>query len=330
MYNRVLFHRKISLFLKKRENHKNRGFDFLYFSCYSPNKIRSRRLKKICIFSLSGLILALLFFFWPARSEQKPKVYDCFLFFNELELLEIRLNEMAPYVDYFVLVEASETFRGKDKPLHFAENASRFEKFKDKILHVVVQECLETTNPWEREHYQREQVMRALKICHKNDVILLSDLDEIVKGECIPEIVEQLHKVQAVVCEQKMYYGYLNCYQGPWSGTFCTTYDTLQEITVLQARKLRNRKPREMRKNHLSKIALLKEAGWHFTSMGGVDRWALKLASYSHNIKNVERWKSGQQFRDTLAATTPVAIDASFPKYVVEHQELLRQKGFIL
>ncbi len=236
---------------------------------------------------------------------------------------------MAPHVDYFVLVEACETFRGQDKPLHFAENAPRFEKFKDKILHVIVQERLETTNPWERERYQREQVMRALKSCHKNDVILLSDLDEIVRGDCIPQIMQQLHEAQAIVCEQKMYYGYLNCYQGLWPGTFCTTYGTLKKITPLQARKLRNRKPRGMRKNHLSKISLLKEAGWHFTSMGGIDRWALKLASYSHDIKNVEKWRSGQQFRDTLAATTPVAIDASFPKYVIENQEGLRQKGFI-
>ena len=65
-------------------------------------------------------------------------IFDCFTFFNELDILEIRLNEMAPMVDRFVLVEARKTFQGADKPLYFDQNKARFTPFLDKIEHVIV------------------------------------------------------------------------------------------------------------------------------------------------------------------------------------------------
>ena len=64
---------------------------------------------------------------------KKPKIYDCFLFFNELELLEIRLNVLNDVVDYFVLVESTKTFTNHDKPLHYQENKEKFKDFNDKI-----------------------------------------------------------------------------------------------------------------------------------------------------------------------------------------------------
>ena len=67
-----------------------------------------------------------------------PKVYDCFTFFNELDLLEVRLNELDGVVDRFVLCESPYTFRGQPKPLVFQENRARFARFLPKIEHVVV------------------------------------------------------------------------------------------------------------------------------------------------------------------------------------------------
>jgi len=69
-------------------------------------------------------------------------IYDCFSFFNELDLLEIRLHELDPVVDKFVLVEASKTFQGKDKPLFYDENKERYKEFSEKIIHVVVDKFL--------------------------------------------------------------------------------------------------------------------------------------------------------------------------------------------
>ena len=65
-------------------------------------------------------------------------IYDCFIFFNELELLELRLNELAGVVDKFVLVEATRTFTNEPKPLFFQENRARFREFDSRIIHVVV------------------------------------------------------------------------------------------------------------------------------------------------------------------------------------------------
>jgi hypothetical protein len=287
-------------------------------------------MKKQFSFGIGILFILFSFFLWPNTA--KPKIYDCFLFFNELELLDIRLHELYPYVDHFVIVEAKETFRGKDKPLYFAENKERFAAFQDKIIHVVVEERIETQDPWEREHFQREQVMRGLKDCRKNDVILISDLDEIVKGACVAEIVKKISsgKAQALVCEQKMYYGFLNHYQMQWPGTIGTSYGKLKQMTVLQARRLRNGKPRKLRRAGIRQFIKLKDAGWHFTSMGGLQNWITKVESYSHLSKSARlEWRDGEEFFCNLNSTSRVPIDASFPLYISEYQEHFRKIGFI-
>ena len=64
-------------------------------------------------------------------------IWDCFTFFNELDILELRLRELAPVVDRFVIAEATKTFANEAKPVHFAENRARFAEFLPKIVHVV-------------------------------------------------------------------------------------------------------------------------------------------------------------------------------------------------
>lgn len=119
-------------------------------------------------------------------------VYDCFLFFNELELLELRLHELADVVDRFVIVEATHTHTGLPKPLHFAENRHRFRKFKERILHVVVREHFPRMRPGKFADYQRDAVRQALADCRPDDIILFSDVDEIPCPDKVREIVEKL------------------------------------------------------------------------------------------------------------------------------------------
>ena len=95
-------------------------------------------------------------------------IYDCFTFFNELDLLEIRLNVLNGCVDKFVLVEMGKTHTGKDKPLVFEQNKERFSIFKDKIIHIIVDDYPELEksesdgygNKWLLENYQRDAIMR--------------------------------------------------------------------------------------------------------------------------------------------------------------------------
>jgi beta-1,4-mannosyl-glycoprotein beta-1,4-N-acetylglucosaminyltransferase len=279
---------------------------------------------------LTASFLSLALLLWTFSQKATPKVYDCFLFYNELELLDIRLHEMAPYVDHFVIVEAKETFRGRKKPLYFAENAHRFKPFEDKIIHVVIEDLQQTDDPWDREHYQREQIMRGLKGCHAKDIILISDVDEIVKGSRIPELVGQISsgRVQALVCEQKMYFGFLNRYQSLWTGTVCMPYQKLREISILKARRLRNQKASKLRKARIERMLKVEDAGWHFTSMGGQEKWELKMQSYSHSEKSAkEGWK--EEYFNTVSSASTVPVDGSFPQYVLDNQEHFRQIHFI-
>lgn len=109
-------------------------------------------------------------------------IYDCFPFFNELELLELRLHELDGIVDKFVLVEATRTQTGLPKPLYFAENRARFAAFAERIIHVVVDDMPPGDGPrahWVRERHQRNAIARGLVNCRPQDIIMVSDLDEI-------------------------------------------------------------------------------------------------------------------------------------------------------
>src|SRR5262249_51252156 len=135
------------------------------------------------------------------------KIYDCFLFFNELELLEGRLNELYDHVDKFVLVESTETFRGNSKLLYYEDTRERFRKFADKIIHIQVKERIDTQNPWEREFYQRGQIMRGLSECLADDIVLISDADEFVSHSSLAAIKAalQVEKKEVVGCSQTLY-----------------------------------------------------------------------------------------------------------------------------
>lgn len=106
-------------------------------------------------------------------------IYDCFTFFNELELLEVRLHELSGVVDKFVLVEATQTFTGRPKPLYYAENRERFSRFHEQIIHVIVDDSPKSDNPWTIEHFQRNCIARGLTQCRPDDWIMVSDADEI-------------------------------------------------------------------------------------------------------------------------------------------------------
>jgi hypothetical protein len=115
----------------------------------------------------------------------KPKVYDCCIFFNELDVLEIRLEELWDVVDKFIIVEAKHTHQGQPKPLYFYEAKERFLPYISKIMHIIVDEFPNCVTTWDREHYQRDVIARGLKDCKDNDVIIISDADEILKAETV-------------------------------------------------------------------------------------------------------------------------------------------------
>jgi hypothetical protein len=246
-------------------------------------------------------------------------IVDGFMFFNELELLEIRLHELADVVDRFVLVEARETFSLQPKPLHFYENRSRFSDFLSRIDHRVIDRFPDRTSPWAAEIYQRNYLSSAFADCAPDDILVYSDLDEIPAAAAFfPEIAAD----GPVALEQQQYYIYLNC-------RFVS--DPLRKAKVFRRRDL-ERLP-TLQQLRQMQHPVVPNGGWHFSSLGGLDGAAnisYKLSAYAHQELNRARYKSEKNYRRALAAGRLyfsskhriewVPLDSSFPAYVLQNR----------
>ena len=104
-------------------------------------------------------------------------IYDCFSYLDEDLLLDLRLNILNQYVDYFVIVEGDKTWQNNSKKLKF--KLDNFQKFKDKIIYIPVKDMPEGDNPYKRENHQRNAISQGLKNASDEDIIIVSDLDEI-------------------------------------------------------------------------------------------------------------------------------------------------------
>lgn len=247
------------------------------------------------------------------------KIYDCFLFFNELELLEIRLEEMGDVVDTFVIVESTETFRGNPKPLYFEENKERFAKFAHKIRHVVLDEHFETDLPWSRELWQRAQIARGLTDCSADDVIFISDVDEIIRRTMVRRIAHPIIKKRAesVCAVQKYYAYYLNHFERYWLGSMAASYPFFQRVGACGVRGARDASPKVM------------EAGWHFSSIGGHQRYLEKLAAYSLFDRDTPEQKNPAVFAAKIDTKRIEPIDDSFPSCIRKNLDRYKEMGFI-
>ncbi|MBP3604422.1 MAG: hypothetical protein J6J79_09790 [Lachnospiraceae bacterium] len=138
-------------------------------------------------------------------------IYDCFTFFNEVDLCLLRMSILDDIVDKFVVVEGTKTHSNNDKPLYFSENMYKFEKFKDKIIHIVVDEWPEYDSRWTFEHYQRNCILKGLTGCNEDDIIILSDLDEIPNPRAVKKAVNFLKKHNGICCfEMFLFFYFLN------------------------------------------------------------------------------------------------------------------------
>ena len=111
------------------------------------------------------------------------KIYDCFSYWDEDLLLDLRLNILNDFIDYFVIVEGNKTWQNNFKKLRFDIN--KLSKFKDKIIYIPVEDMPEGDNPYLRENHQRNCISRGLKNALENDLIIISDLDEIPNPQAL-------------------------------------------------------------------------------------------------------------------------------------------------
>jgi beta-1,4-mannosyl-glycoprotein beta-1,4-N-acetylglucosaminyltransferase len=287
-----------------------------------------------------------------ATFSRKQMIYDCFTFFNELELLEVRLHELAGVVDKFVLVEATQTHTNKPKPLYYQENRARFGSFHDQIIHIVVDDLPQAKNPWTPENFQRNCICRGLTQCRPDDWILISDVDEIPRAETVERVSREYKFPRGfwadliarplirgftawsfsrgrvrrnhpfiLKLQQSSHRHFVNCVtvnppkMVQWYGTRMLYYRDL--ISPELARH--------------SGYKVIEKGGWHFTCMGGVKRIQEKIKSFAHQEFNYEAFldpnrihefmNQGKSLFDASEELKFVRVDDSFPSYMREHPE---------
>ena len=268
-------------------------------------------------------------------------VVDAFTFFNELEILEIRLNELWDTVDRFVIVEATQTHQFKPKPLYFKENMGRFEKFLSKITHIVTEfpehiqkldvDGMPPGENWALERYQRDEIMRGLQGCKDNDIIIISDADEVPSAEAV-----RSYRTEMGLCylDMKLFCYYLNvrAENEQWREARILPYGLLKQISPCGARYSGN-------KSLLGTYGEpIPNGGWHFSFMGGEEKVKEKIQSYAHAEYN--RPEILGNIRNCLLLTADVfgreechyhttEINGEHPKYLMDNVERYREMGFV-
>ena len=226
------------------------------------------------------------------RSGKRVKVLDCFTFFDELDHLRLRMAELSGVVDAFVLVEATHSHSGQLKPLYSERlPADALPPPATLIRHVADLSGFDGPDRWAREHAQRDALLEALQPlgCDPDDVILLSDADEIPRASAIPAVVEMVRRRHVAILEQRLYRFYLNNVTVAkdnlcgWSGPVAVRYADLLRATPSSYRNAwcgggqlsRYASPRQRR-------VTVANAGWHFTYMGGARAVAYKRQHFAH------------------------------------------------
>jgi len=234
-------------------------------------------------------------------------IIDTFLFFQELDLLEIRLEYLYPFIDKFIIVEARQSFKGNTKDYIFEKNIKRYHKYQDKIIYHKIEDIqydyaglinflkksnskiskkisqfIEKHDYYDKNNlsyildsYHRECIHLALeKNCKDKDIILMSDLDEIPSFQVIKKL-EQIKLDYFTVFVQHEFQYFLNNYaKSNWYGTIASNYKLIKNISL-----------NELRKNS-NKFKVISNSGYHFTSIGNKNSIINKIENWGHQEFN--------------------------------------------
>jgi len=258
------------------------------------------------------------------------KIYDCFTFFNELDLLEIRLEELWDVVDYFILSESTLSHSGKPKELIFNNNKDRFKKYESKIRYVNVDDMPETNDSWVRERYQRKACERALYDVQPEDLIIVSDVDEIPRAEALEMVREDTNNYERYIFTIPMFQYKLN---------YMKYFDISKQPNIMVTRANVFTNPQQEREYTWpwtpkpADIVFVDHGGWHFTYFGDNDHAITKIKNFAHTETNtpemIERhnveWfienKYGHHGINHHERYDIVQVDDYFPKFVVDNLE---------
>ncbi len=277
------------------------------------------------------------------EDEEVIMVYDCIPFFNELDILKLRLHILDPYVDKFVIEEATVTFSGEPKELCFEKNKEMFKEFLPKIDYIVVDDSPVEAATHERDKYQKNNLIRGLRNLSEEDIIILSDVDEIPNPVELQKIIAEFDSDTVYHMAQRMFYCFLNMEeisgkllsitgdfadvgQKQWLGTKIFSKKNIPDTGIIDIREFDTAKANSVRVDN---------GGWHFGYMGGkgekdvAKRIGVKVQAAAHQEYNsqdtlaeaVDKLVLGQDIFGRDAEFVRVDIDESYPDYLREHQE---------
>ena len=222
---------------------------------------------------------------------------DAFTYFNEKELVELRLKYLNSIVDYFVVIESNITFTGKEKKWNFPDVLkNNLKEFAHKIqyhqLNIKLEEIkneepwiidnIKGDDFWRIENFQRNHIKVACKKFSDDDILIISDLDEIPSIKKLNFILSSdFKKIAPVALEQYLFH--LDCNYlrlESWRGSIVTTMKNCNAQSPQRFRTLRNR------------ISHFTDGGWSFSSFGGYERVKEKIESYAHSEHNNDKFKN--------------------------------------
>jgi len=225
------------------------------------------------------------------------KFIDCFIFYNELDLLEYRLELLYNYVDLFIIIEANKTFTGKDKPIYFKDNHQRFAKYLDKIVYIIdeslkadavhnIKNIYDKTDKqndevWQNEIHQRNYIDEGLQklgtYIKGYDYIIISDVDEIINPNIIKYFQENNINIPFLDIQQDFYYYNLTCKNSKiWTYAKLITYD--------HYRHKMNSTPQDCRMSNAANF--VQNGGWHLSYFCSAKLIKNKIENFSHQEFN--------------------------------------------
>lgn len=273
-------------------------------------------------------------------------VYDLIPFFNELDILKIRLGVLDPYVDKFIIEEATTTFSGEKKELCFEKNRNLFKDYLDKIIYIVVDEDKNFKVTHERDYFQKNHLIKGLDQvgATEDDILIFGDVDEIPNPKELEKIISSFDKLKVYHLAQRNFYAFMNMEEKSgkllsitgefpgikesdrkWLGTKVTSKINIPKEGIVRLRDLVS-----VCDKRSVRIA---DGGWHFGYMGGykennpVKRIGTKVRAAAHQEYNdrevlketMDHLVLGQDIFGRDARFERCEIDASFPEYLREH-----------
>lgn len=261
------------------------------------------------------------------------RIFDCFPFYNEFEILELRLEELWDTVDYFVISEANTTHQNNPKPFYLKDNWDKLKKYHSKIRHVMVEDMPMHRDTWVGERHQRRCLNRALEDLQSEDIVCVSDCDEIPRPEALELIKEDSNDYDRYVLGIPLFYFRLNY-------IMISPQTRQRNIVVTRGRAFTDpQKEREytFHKDHHPTVDLatnsvfLDHGGWHFTYFGD-DAFAVnKLKNFAHaesnrpdiidkvNVEYMIQHKLGFTGYNSPERFEYVIVDDYYPNYITNN-----------